>query len=905
MSCGPTPWPGVLSLFAALALLAGCGPASVREPAPSESANHPRILVAPEQRDTIREKIENAPWAKAALERIKADVDKHVARTSADPEWMTSRLAMNWDTHYTTPVTTQSRLVGGEGRAPVPTPRFAGARDWATRYSAPEALGDLKPRNDWNGKIWLRNDETGESEWVEPAVTGRTIESINARIMDLAAKAGFLHWLTGEKKYGRFAADIVWTYMAGFAHVTPPKIDPPDKGSADIIGMTSFEVIHEDIVTPISLAYDFAHAFLVGQGRDVSVIQDGLKRMIDRVIEGGGREGNWNLNQARIIAYGGLALEDDDQYADGKGRAYYTDIVLHADLPAQRGIVRVVEDGLDQTTALWPEAPGYGFGTAKDLLLIATLVGAEPDGQALLNAPILKRAVPAQERLLYPDGWSTGLGDTYHTRLSAMAAELMIAASRRSGDEVTEKKVTGLLAREIEGGFYRRDGNADLVALTQFVDALSDAPAAGPVGERVSYGKPLNIVVQRNVRYGDAEHALAGALYGTDGGHVHANGLAMELYGAGAILAPDPGRGTSYWTPDHGEYYSQPPAHNTVIVNGISSYSAHGADHVPMKIERMEPQPGQPGVSPDVSFVRGSFAYPKPPANQSRTLALIRTGPRSGFYLDIFRSRAESGEGFHDYLYHGLGRTMELSDAAGKPLPLKTSLSLISGNGLLKGYDYFEDEASAKTGGTFRGTIATETGGAAKGMRFWMPGDGARTVFAVSAPPTRSVRESWPEFMDIRMPTLVVRRKDDVWRRPFIAVYEPFVGETASAIRSVRVLKGEVAGCVIEGDGFEVVAMDSDQPGEPRQIEGVTFDGDFAVAIRRGSEIAELYLGSGRQLAVDGVALRATGDAPIAASLRRIPGGWSCGISGEAVVRVGSREETLQAGTHEMALSDE
>lgn len=58
---------------------------------------------------------------------------------------------MNWETRYATPVTSRSRLVGGEGRAPVPTPRFAGARDWATKYSAPGGIENLKPFNDQGG----------------------------------------------------------------------------------------------------------------------------------------------------------------------------------------------------------------------------------------------------------------------------------------------------------------------------------------------------------------------------------------------------------------------------------------------------------------------------------------------------------------------------------------------------------------------------------------------------------------------------------------------------------------------------------------------------------------------------------------------------------------------------------
>ncbi len=96
-------------------------------------------------------------------------------------------------------------------------------------------------------------------------------------------------------------------------------------------------------------------------------------------------------------------------------------------------------------------------------------------------------------------------------------------------------------------------------------------------GPRTFFGKPLNVIIERNDAGSDVDYALAAAMFGTHGGHVHANGLAIELYGAGLILGADPGRGSSYWQADHAEYYSQPPAHNTVIVNGKSTYAIGAA----------------------------------------------------------------------------------------------------------------------------------------------------------------------------------------------------------------------------------------------------------------------------------------------------------------------------------------
>ncbi|MBV9127886.1 MAG: heparinase II/III family protein [Verrucomicrobia bacterium] len=472
-----------------------------------------------------------------------------------------------------------------------------------------------------------------------------------------------------------------------------------------------------------------------------------------------------------------------------------------------------------------------------------------------MNAPILKRVVPAQEMLIYPDGWSTAVGDTYETRLYAQAAELMIATSRRSGDEETEKRVAALLKREIASGFYDRNKQSGLEALTMYVDELKDVPPASEPRERSSWGKPLNILVLRNPG-ATPDYSLAAGLYGTDGGHVHANGLAIELYGAGMILAPDLGRGTSYWQKDHSEYYSQPPAHNTVIVNGRSNYPAHGKGHIPMKVELVQPAPGQDGDSPNLNIAQASFAYPKPASKQLRTLALVRTGARSGFYVDIFRSdNTEPAEGYHDYLYHGLGQSLSLTDAAGKALALSPSTLLTSAQGNLKGYDYFKNEKSIEHAGDFRGVLALDPGEnkPKRAMSLWMLGNKERTIFSVEAPSCRATRDSLPKFMEVPMPALVVRQKGNAWEQPFITVFEPYFEGDGATIESVRPAKieGDAAGLaavVIEGRAtgegaprFRAMVMEDQRPDQPRKVEGYDFQGKAGVILVRGDTVERLF----------------------------------------------------------------
>ncbi|MGD0517622.1 MAG: heparinase II/III family protein, partial [Thermoguttaceae bacterium] len=677
---------------------------------------HPQILITPADRESIKAKVERYDWAKASYAGLKTRVDDLLRRCHSDPQFMSSRLFMNWQTHYIVPVVRKSRWIGGEGHAPVPTPRFGGARDWATKYQSPAKLEDLKPFNDNEGKVRLLNKESGSEEWADAGQTGRMFETVNERIIQTAADAAFIHWLGGDERYADYASEILWTYMYGFSFVQPPKFDLADPGAARVIGLTSFEVIHEDIVTPLAVCYDFLHDFLRKQGKDVVLIQNQLKRMADRVIDGGGREGNWNLNQARIIAFAGLALEDNGKYPDGKGRPYYIDTVLNCRLPAQTGLTHVIKEGYDLETALWPEAPGYSFGTTADIVRTASLMSGDPAGQKVLADPILPRAITAQMGLIYPNGFATGLGDTVNPRLNTIAVELLLADARRRSDTALEDRLTSALWREISSGNYDRSANANLVALTKYVAELKPKALPSPNGRgargegdinesRAFFGKPLNVLIERNDAAGGPDYSLAAAMFGTAGGHVHANGLAIELYGAGLILGADPGRGSSYWQADHAEYYSQPPAHNTVIVNGKSSYRI-GRGQIAMNLEKIEPASCEPAMSPNIGFARAAFSYADPEAQQQRTLALVRIGDRSGFYLDVFRSRAKSEEGsFHDYLYHNIGQSLAICDSAGNPLALAGSDLLGSRHGTLKGYDYFKNERSVDFAEDWRSTF--------------------------------------------------------------------------------------------------------------------------------------------------------------------------------------------------------
>ncbi|MGA2442209.1 MAG: heparinase II/III family protein [Tepidisphaeraceae bacterium] len=503
----------------------------------------------------------------------------------------------------------------------------------------------------------------------------------------------------------------------------------------------------------------------------------------------------------------------------------------------------------------------------------------------------------------------------------------MIADDRGRGNAALEAQLTAILRREIGSHNYDRAASPDdLVALTKYVAQLKSASGAGaPPLVRTFFGQPLNVLVQRNLT-GEPETSLAAAIYGTAGGHIHANGLAIELYGAGLTMGADPGRGDSYWTKDQAEYYSQPPAHNTVIVNGRSDYGIAPKQQIPMTVQIAEPawsDSTQPAAAlcPNVGFAQCGFEYAAPvTAAQQRTLALVRPegadsgglALHAGFYFDVFRSRAQpatsaaealpsanSHDQFHDYLYHNIGQLISLTDAAGQPLDIAASNQLDPDGTLLKGYTYFKNERSTKTADGWHARFGLTVADVPRMMDLWMPGQDGRTLFAVEAPPDHEARDDPRlKLMDQPMPTLIVRQRGDAWDRPFIAVYEPSTGTRPSSIESVETPRlsaqdRALAGCVVHGksSAYTVLLMQDDHPTSPHaDVNGARFQGSFGVVIISGNRAPQLYLGSGTMLSSGQESLAAIpvtpGQAPAPVSAALWPDGAGWRYSASAPVRV-------------------
>lgn len=292
------------------------------------NTDHPRYLTTEKEKKETLNLINKEKWAKDVFDGLTSRVEKY---SSKGPEWLTSRLQMYWKSHATDVYIRGEYYdhAGGE-KAPAPTVMYTGARSHATIYRRPK-LEDITPYHEDKKGMYLANTSlNGEPlEWVSISKTGRMIESINSEIMGIARDAAFLWWLTGKEEYASMAASVFDTYMTGIYYRNVP-IDLNNGHQQTLVGMSSFEVIHEDIIKSLVPLYDFLYKY-IGEKKPekMDIYASAFKKWAENIIANGVPHNNWNLMQARFVMDIALILEGNSYYADGKGREYYIDYIIN------------------------------------------------------------------------------------------------------------------------------------------------------------------------------------------------------------------------------------------------------------------------------------------------------------------------------------------------------------------------------------------------------------------------------------------------------------------------------------------------------------------------------------------------------------------------------------------------
>ena len=716
------------------------------------------------------------------ITKLKAKIENVMSQVDKQPDWLYSRLQMFWKTQASDVfVNGETFSHPGGAKAAGPTVKYNGSRSTASQYNRPK-LEDIIPYDDdEQGSVTYISRATGKMEKTSPAKTGCNLAGVNRQIITIARDAARIYAATGDMRYGQMAAKVFDVYMKGIAYRNVP-IDLNHGHQQTLVGMTTFEVIHEDVINELTQMYPLIKNLVK---EDQAIIESGFKKWAENIIANGVPHNNWDLFQADFIMKIALVLQDNQAYADGKGKQYYLDYIVNQNSIRQWSMNKLIDFGFDAKSKTWYEAPGYSTTVLGSICDFANMLDEKAGIDLFKQRPILKEAVKTSAEYLFPNHMIAGFGDTHPGYLNTGGIDhiLKYATRHKYKNLISEMN---LLKSAVAP-------KAPISEIEKYTSTLFYAPNVSWIAMRSGM---------------DKQHDLMASINASLGNHQHANGISLELYGKGYVLGPDAGIGRSLYSGlDYLEYYSQMPAHNTVVVDGVSSYpvmmSQHAFKVVAAYPEVSKEQPASKKLSEQkekVSYATVSFIEPETQAQQQRTTAIVKTSAKGGFYIDVFRSKKiEGGDKMHDYFYHNLGQEMKVMDAAsGNPLDMKPTEELAFAGGHLYAYSYIYDKKSAEMQNSIKTQFVTKIqddkvveamdGQREITMTMWMKKDENRTIFQALSPVNLEYERmpNQPYKVDEQpVLTFVARQKGEAWNHPFVCVYEPSSDTEPSDIASV------------------------------------------------------------------------------------------------------------------------
>ena len=737
------------------------------------------------------------------ITKLKAKIENVMSQVDKQPDWLYSRLQMFWKTQASDVfVNGETFSHPGGAKAAGPTVKYNGSRSTASQYNRPK-LEDIIPYDDDElGSVTYISKATGKMEKTSPAKTGCNLAGVNRQIIGIARDAARIYAATGDMRYGQMAAKVFDVYMKGIAYRNVP-IDLNHGHQQTLVGMTTFEVIHEDVINELTQMYPLIKPLVK---EDQAVIEAGFKKWAENIIANGVPHNNWNLFQADFIVKIALVLQDNQAYADGKGKQYYLDYIVNQNSIRQWSMNKLIDFGFDSNSKTWYESPGYSTTVLSSICDFANMLDEKAGIDLFKQRPILTEAVKTSAEYLFPNRMIAGFGDTHPGYLNTGGIDQVLKYATRHKNKNLISEMN-LLKNAVAP-------KAPISEIEAYTSTLFYAPNVSWIAMRSGM---------------DKQHDLMASVNASLGNHQHANGISLELYGKGYVLGPDAGIGrTLYSGLDYLEYYSQMPAHNTVVVDGVSSYpvmmSQHAFKVVASYPEVSKEQPASKKLSEKklsilkdselkdkITYATVSFIEPETQAQQQRTTAIVKTSAKGGYYIDVFRSKKkEGGDKTHDYFYHNLGQEMKVMDAtSGQPLDMKPTEELAFAGGHLYAYSYIYDKKSAEMQNSVKTQFVTKIqddkvveamdGQREITMTMWIKKDENRTIFQALSPVNLEYERmpNQPYKVDEQpVLTFVARQKGEAWNHPFVTVYEPSSDTEPGDIASVDFFEPEQKGAV-------------------------------------------------------------------------------------------------------------
>ncbi|GGD04764.1 heparinase II/III domain-containing protein [Hyunsoonleella pacifica] len=785
-----------------------------------QQLERPFIIVKTSERAKILAKIESQPWAEKIYNDLKSETDEQVKQFYKNPKAYIKQLPFNWSKKR---------------------------RNNFPPFYKTDHVENGKHRN---------LDNATDEEW-KPA------ESL-ITYLQVALNCGELYYLTQDNKYAYVASSILYSYIKS---VQQSEVSTWKGRGGWLFPYDGFREVRV-LGYRLPLIYDFIHPYLKNEGKSLDVIQSKkvnfpfeeaqtvFKTYANITVNYGQTGSNHSVLEAPSLVYNALAMDDLAE------REKWLNYFLIKSTENQDAL-SVMYQNYKNKGDIWPETSQYlnhSTSILAELLLIVNRYN--PSLQLGTKYQNVLHALPRLDYFVYPNHEIIRWGDG-HRRAHApyQAYENAYALAKKEGLSELQNKFLPLISSAIQKGNYKRYSIQALFWYDEdFKETSVDINL--PRTDRVYHA---GIVMQRNLSSTNKpEDGLMCTIGGAHMVHGHAEGMNIELYGEGQVLGVDNGR-KKYGKDLHENYSRIFAAHNTVIVNGSSQGEGGWVNLGINKVEliAMEPKVGKEGVSPYHSFSQNSFVDDKgekAEAIQERTLALIRTSPITGYYVDVFRSKSKLPNEYHDYLYHNIGDKLlfENDDMKFEKTPNRyqanANADWVHNNQYRNpGWHFFKHVKTSKVyDKDVKATFYTKRlNDGAVFMQLHIPSFKNRVYTKVKAPITF---ESPEPYNTMPTPTLVIRNGGEAWKNPFVVVYEPFSEKEKPTIQSVSKIEQDglykglkiISKTPLETLTQYVITQSKD---EIFQNDDIYFEGTFAViTISNNDKLKNIYIGEGKKL---------------------------------------------------------
>jgi hypothetical protein len=276
-----------------------------------------------------------------------------------------------------------------------------------------------------------------------------------------------------------------------------------------------------------------------------------------------------------------------------------------------------------------------------------------------------------------------------------------------------------------------------------------------------------------------------------------------------------------------------------------------------IELASMEPMPDKTAVSPLFSFTDTRYTDKSTNTNQMRTLAIVRTSDKSGYYIDIYRSDNSQS---NDYVYHNIGDNLSFLNASRQPVNTVPVKEYPQYGKDFPGFRFFKDVK--KLSGWSQNLIALFSAKDGNSediyMQLLLPAKAGREYYQAMSMKTKT---SGRQYSGRDLPVFTMRDKSESLNKPFITVFEPFKGKDNYTVDHVSVEQRH------DGKDFTVLTVFNRDKSKQLILQSIDetkiytlgksiFSGYVGIVSIKGASINSLYLGEGNLITYGGYTLK-------------------------------------------------